>query len=61
MSDEPKRIKQVICVRHDLKMRRGKQIAQGIPAKVGKERTSVVATSGGGKVSGYGSRSKKNK
>jgi len=28
MSDEPRRIKQVICVRDDLKMRRGKQIAQ---------------------------------
>ena len=26
--DEPRKIKQVICVRHDLKMRRGKQIAQ---------------------------------
>ncbi len=27
--NEERRIKQVICVRHDLKMRRGKQIAQG--------------------------------
>lgn len=29
MNDEPQRIKQVIVMRHDLKMRRGKQIAQG--------------------------------
>lgn len=34
MSEEPKRIKQVICVRHDLKMRRGKQIAQGAHASM---------------------------
>ena len=34
MSDEPRRIKQVICVRHDLKMRRGKQIAQGAHASM---------------------------
>ncbi len=32
MSDEPQRIKQVIVFRHDLKMRRGKQIAQGAHA-----------------------------
>jgi PTH2 family peptidyl-tRNA hydrolase len=32
MSDEPRRIKQVIVMRHDLKMRRGKQIAQGAHA-----------------------------
>ena len=34
MSDEPRRIKQVICMRHDLKMRRGKQIAQGAHASM---------------------------
>ena len=34
VSEEPKRIKQVICVRHDLKMRRGKQIAQGAHASM---------------------------
>lgn len=34
MSDEARRIKQVICVRHDLKMRRGKQIAQGAHASM---------------------------
>ena len=32
--DEPRKIKQVICVRHDLKMRRGKQIAQGAHASM---------------------------
>lgn len=32
MSEEPQRIKQVIVIRHDLKMRRGKQIAQGAHA-----------------------------
>ena len=34
MSDEPRRIKQVIVMRHDLKMRRGKQIAQGAHASM---------------------------
>ena len=34
MTDEPGRIKQVICMRHDLKMRRGKQIAQGAHASM---------------------------
>ena len=34
MTDEPKRIKQVIVMRHDLKMRRGKQIAQGSHASM---------------------------
>lgn len=34
MSTEPTRIKQVICMRHDLKMRRGKQIAQGAHASM---------------------------
>ena len=34
MSDDAGRIKQVICVRHDLKMRRGKQIAQGAHASM---------------------------
>lgn len=34
MSDDSRRIKQVICVRHDLKMRRGKQIAQGAHASM---------------------------
>lgn len=33
MSDD-KRIKQVIVMRHDLKMRRGKQIAQGAHASI---------------------------
>lgn len=34
MSDDTKPIKQVICVRHDLKMRRGKQIAQASHASM---------------------------
>lgn len=34
MSNEPTRIKQVIVMRHDLKMRRGKQIAQGAHASM---------------------------
>lgn len=34
MADESKRIKQVIAMRHDLKMRRGKQIAQGAHASM---------------------------
>ena len=34
MSDEPQRIKQVIVMRHDLKMRKGKQIAQGSHASM---------------------------
>ena len=34
MSDDPRQIKQVICVRHDLKMRRGKQIAQASHASM---------------------------
>ncbi len=34
MSDEDKMIKQVIVMRHDLKMRRGKQIAQGAHASM---------------------------
>ena len=34
MSDEAKKIKQVIVTRHDLKMRRGKQIAQGAHASM---------------------------
>ena len=34
MSNDARRIKQVICVRHDLKMRRGKQIAQGAHASM---------------------------
>jgi PTH2 family peptidyl-tRNA hydrolase len=34
MSDDARRIKQVICVRHDLKMRRGKQIAQAAHASM---------------------------
>lgn len=34
MTDEPQRIKQVIVMRHDLKMRRGKQIAQGAHASM---------------------------
>lgn len=32
--DQPKRVKQVIAIRHDLKMRRGKQIAQGAHASM---------------------------
>lgn len=32
MTTEPRRVKQVIVMRHDLKMRRGKQIAQGAHA-----------------------------
>ncbi len=34
MSEEKRRIKQVIVMRHDLKMRRGKQIAQGAHASM---------------------------
>lgn len=34
MSDEQRKIKQVIVMRHDLKMRRGKQIAQGAHASM---------------------------
>ena len=34
MSENTKQIKQVICMRHDLKMRRGKQIAQGAHASM---------------------------
>jgi PTH2 family peptidyl-tRNA hydrolase len=34
MTDEPRRIKQVIVMRHDLEMRRGKQIAQGAHASM---------------------------
>lgn len=34
MDDEPQRIKQVIVIRHDLKMRRGKQIAQASHASM---------------------------
>ena len=34
MSDESRKIKQVIVMRHDLKMRRGKQIAQGAHASM---------------------------
>lgn len=34
MSDEARQIKQVIVMRHDLKMRRGKQIAQGSHASM---------------------------
>jgi PTH2 family peptidyl-tRNA hydrolase len=34
MSGEPTRVKQVICMRQDLKMRRGKQIAQGAHASM---------------------------
>ncbi|WP_375314904.1 aminoacyl-tRNA hydrolase [Schlesneria sp. DSM 10557] len=34
MNDVPQRIKQVIVMRHDLKMRRGKQIAQGAHASM---------------------------
>ncbi len=34
MGDQPSGIKQVIVMRHDLKMRRGKQIAQGAHASM---------------------------
>jgi len=34
MADAPKRTKQVLVMRHDLKMRRGKQIAQGAHASM---------------------------
>ncbi|MDB5347069.1 MAG: peptidyl-tRNA hydrolase [Schlesneria sp.] len=34
MGDEPQRVKQVIVIRHDLKMRRGKQIAQASHASM---------------------------
>ena len=34
MIDQPTKIKQVIVMRHDLKMRRGKQIAQGAHASM---------------------------
>lgn len=34
MCNQPKRIKQVIVMRHDLNMRRGKQIAQGSHASM---------------------------
>ena len=34
MNSEPTRVKQVICMRHDLNMRRGKQIAQGAHASM---------------------------
>ena len=34
MSEEPRRIKQVIVMLHDLEMRRGKQIAQGAHASM---------------------------
>jgi len=34
MSDETREVKQVIVMRHDLKMRRGKQIAQGAHASM---------------------------
>ncbi len=34
MNDKPKKIKQVICMRHDLEMRRGKQITQGAHASM---------------------------
>ncbi len=34
MSDTERRVKQVIVMRHDLKMRRGKQIAQGAHASM---------------------------
>ncbi len=50
MNDEPKRIKQVIVMRHDLKMRRGKQMAQAAHASMSficrrlQERGSVSLT-----------------
>lgn len=34
MDSEPTRVKQVICMRHDLKMRRGKQMAQAAHASM---------------------------
>jgi len=34
MNSEPIRVKQVICMRHDLKMRRGKQMAQAAHASM---------------------------
>lgn len=34
MNPEPTRVKQVICMRHDLKMRRGKQMAQAAHASM---------------------------
>jgi PTH2 family peptidyl-tRNA hydrolase len=34
MNLEPTRVKQVICMRHDLKMRRGKQMAQAAHASM---------------------------
>ena len=34
MNPDPTRVKQVICMRHDLNMRRGKQIAQGAHASM---------------------------
>lgn len=34
VSEEPKRVKQVIVMRHDLKMRRGKQMAQAAHASM---------------------------
>lgn len=34
MKVEPTRVKQVICMRHDLKMRRGKQMAQAAHASM---------------------------
>ena len=49
-------------VRASEQQSKGKQIAQGTPAKVNGSRTCIVAESGNkGKVSGYGSRSMKSK